>query len=58
MIYGMQIILGLVALAMVNADFQQFVSLLLIVGMLAVSVWFFLVGVEVYPSEPLTPSGQ
>jgi UDP-GlcNAc:undecaprenyl-phosphate GlcNAc-1-phosphate transferase len=57
-IYGMQIVLGLVALAMVNADFQQFVSLLLIVGMLAVSVWFFLVGVEVYPSEPLTPSGQ
>lgn len=50
-LYGMQIILGAIALAMVNADFQQFLSLLLILGVLAASVCVFLMRVKVYPSN-------
>jgi len=50
-IYCIQIILGAIALAMVNADIQQFLSLLLIVGVLAVVFWVFLNRVEAYPSE-------
>ena len=50
-LYAVQIILGAIALAMVNSDFQQFLSLLLIVGVIALSAWVFLMRVEVYPSK-------
>ena len=50
-LYCIQIILGAIALAMVNADLQQFLSLLLIVGVLAVVFWVFLNRVEAYPSS-------
>lgn len=49
-IYAVQVVLGLIALAMVNSDLQQFLSLLLIVGVLAFSVWTFLLRVDVYPA--------
>lgn len=48
-IYAVQIILGSIALAMVNSDFQQFLSLLLIVAVMAFSVTVFLLRVDVYP---------
>jgi UDP-GlcNAc:undecaprenyl-phosphate GlcNAc-1-phosphate transferase len=50
-IYAVQIILGAIALAMVNSDFQQFLSLLLIVAVLAVFTWTLLLKVEAYPSK-------
>lgn len=50
-LYSVQIVLGAIALAMVNSDFQQFLSLLLIVGVIALSAWVFLMRVEVYPSK-------
>jgi len=50
-IYGVQIMLGAIALAMVNSTFQQFVSLLVIVFVLAFFAWVFLLRVEAYPSS-------
>ena len=50
-LYGVQIILGAIALAMVNADIQQFLSLLLIVGVIAASACAFLLRVDVYPPK-------
>jgi len=50
-LYAIQIVLGAIALAMVNSDFQQFLSLLLIVGVITVFAWAFLLRVEVYPSN-------
>src|SRR3989338_7388522 len=47
-LYAVQIILGAVALTMVNADFQQFSSLLLIVGVMAFFAVNFLLRVRVY----------
>ncbi len=49
-LYCIQIILGAIALAMVGADVQQFLSLLLIVGVIGTVAWVFLVRVDVYPS--------
>lgn len=49
-LYAIQIILGAVALAMINADFQQFLSLLMIVAIMAFFAWTFLLRVEVYSS--------
>ncbi len=48
-LYSIQIILGAIALAMVNSDLQQFISLLLIAAVMAVFAWVFLLKVEVYP---------
>jgi len=49
-LYAIQIILGAIALAMVNSDIQQFLSLLLIAAVMALTAWVFLLRVEVYPS--------
>ncbi|MBU0672429.1 MAG: undecaprenyl/decaprenyl-phosphate alpha-N-acetylglucosaminyl 1-phosphate transferase [Candidatus Margulisbacteria bacterium] len=46
--YGVQVILGAIALAMVNSDLQQFLSLLLIVFVMGAATWTFLSRVEVY----------
>lgn len=50
-IYAVQIVLGAIALAMVNSDVQQFLSLFLILAVLAVFTWTFLLKVEAYPSK-------
>lgn len=48
-LYSIQLILGGLALIMVNADLQQFAALLLILIVMAVSFWMFLLKVKVYP---------
>jgi UDP-GlcNAc:undecaprenyl-phosphate GlcNAc-1-phosphate transferase len=50
-LYAIQIILGAIALAMVNSDIQQFLSLLLIVAVMAFTAWVFLMRIKVYPSQ-------
>ena len=52
LLYGVQFILGGIALSMINADFQQFLSLLMIVGIMILFAWVFLVRVEVYSGKP------
>ncbi|OGB88341.1 hypothetical protein A3J44_03960 [candidate division WOR-1 bacterium RIFCSPHIGHO2_02_FULL_45_12] len=47
-LYAVQIILGAVALTMVNADFQQFLSLLLIISIMVFGAVNFLLRVRVY----------
>ena len=47
-LYGVQVILGAIALSMLNSDLQQFISLAMIVGILAFFAWSFLARVEVY----------
>ena len=49
-LYGVQLVLGGLALIMVNADIQQFIALLLILIVMAVSFWMFLLKVKVYPA--------
>lgn len=49
-LYGVQVILGALALAMVNSDLQQFLSLVLIVGVLVAAAVTFLLRVKVYSS--------
>ena len=46
-LYGVQVILGAIALSMLNSDLQQFISLAMIVGILAFFAWSFLARVEV-----------
>lgn len=50
-LYAVQVILGLIALAMVNSTFQQFVSLAMIVAVIAFTAWVFLLRIEVYPAQ-------
>ncbi|MBN2057309.1 MAG: undecaprenyl/decaprenyl-phosphate alpha-N-acetylglucosaminyl 1-phosphate transferase [Candidatus Saganbacteria bacterium] len=50
-LYCVQIVLGAISLAMINADLQQFFSLLLIVAIFALVAWAFLNKVEVYSPE-------
>ncbi|MFH1361644.1 MAG: MraY family glycosyltransferase, partial [bacterium] len=50
-IYAVQIVLGAIALTMVNSDLQQFWALLLIAFVLAVFVWNFLLRVRVYSPD-------
>jgi UDP-GlcNAc:undecaprenyl-phosphate GlcNAc-1-phosphate transferase len=50
-LYGVQVILGTIALAMINSDIQQFISLLLAVGVLGAAAWTFLMRVEVYTAK-------
>jgi len=50
-LYAVQVILGLIALAMVNSTFQQFVSLAMIVAVMAAVFWVFLLRVQVYPAQ-------
>jgi UDP-GlcNAc:undecaprenyl-phosphate GlcNAc-1-phosphate transferase len=47
-LYAVQIILGAIALSMVNADLQQFLSLLIIIGVISAFAWAFLNRVQVY----------
>jgi UDP-GlcNAc:undecaprenyl-phosphate GlcNAc-1-phosphate transferase len=47
-VYCVQIVLGSIALTMASSNFQQFLSLLLIVFVLAAFAWIFLTRVEVY----------
>lgn len=49
-LYAVQMILGAIALSMINADFQQFISLLLILAIMTAFAWAFLNRVEVYSS--------
>jgi UDP-GlcNAc:undecaprenyl-phosphate/decaprenyl-phosphate GlcNAc-1-phosphate transferase len=50
-LYAVQIILGSIALSMIGADFQQFASLIIILGIMAFFAWGILYRVEVY-SKP------
>ncbi|MEA3493427.1 MAG: MraY family glycosyltransferase [Candidatus Margulisiibacteriota bacterium] len=50
-LYAVQMILGAIALSMINANFQQFISLLLILAIMTAFAWAFLLRVKVYSSR-------
>ncbi len=50
-LYCVQIVLGAIALTMINSDFQQFLSLILIVLVLIVFSCVFLLKIKVYSQE-------
>jgi UDP-GlcNAc:undecaprenyl-phosphate GlcNAc-1-phosphate transferase len=53
-VYSVQVVLGSIALTMASSNFQQFLSLLLIVFVLAAFAWVFLTRVEVYAENRQT----
>ncbi|MDD4178691.1 MAG: MraY family glycosyltransferase [Candidatus Margulisbacteria bacterium] len=51
-LYAVQLILGMIALAMIRSDVQQFFALLVIVAIFFVSFSVFLSRIKVYSNEP------